>query len=83
MVKKRRIKIPTAGGGFSLRKREAGIRATLKRYYECPRCRTERVRRESLGIWRCRKCGYTFAGGGYRPFTETGRMAEKSVSRLG
>ncbi|MFP4051071.1 MAG: 50S ribosomal protein L37ae [Thermoplasmata archaeon] len=43
--------------------------------YECPRCHHEKVERESTGIWNCRKCGLTFAGGAFRP--QTGRRIHR------
>lgn len=79
MVKKRRFKISAVRGGFSLRKKESGIRAALKELYECSQCKAQRVKRVSAGIWRCKKCGYTFAGGAYRPSTELGKLAARSL----
>ena len=57
-------------GGASLRKVRVGIEKALKKAYECPQCQRVAVRRVSVGIWRCEKCGYTFAGGAYTPTTK-------------
>ncbi|MBS7627450.1 hypothetical protein KEJ36_01270, partial [Candidatus Bathyarchaeota archaeon] len=35
-------------------------------------------RRESVGVWSCGKCGHTFAGGAYQPFTEIGEASKRS-----
>ena len=47
----------------------------------CPNCGHRSIRRAHTGIWRCRKCGYTFAGGAYIPRTESGQNMEKMLKR--
>jgi large subunit ribosomal protein L37Ae len=37
------------------------------------------VRRESVGVWRCKKCDYTFAGGAYTPVTKLGVVAKRAA----
>ncbi|MEM0014062.1 MAG: 50S ribosomal protein L37ae [Zestosphaera sp.] len=59
--------------GSSLRKRWREIMS--RRYGEvpCPFCRARVVmKRVSVGIWQCPKCGTVFAGGAYVPQTEVG-----------
>ena len=51
--------------GGTLRKRYARIFRTLKTARECPSCSSMRLRRASSGIWKCKSCGYTVAGGAY------------------
>jgi large subunit ribosomal protein L37Ae len=36
----------------------------------CPKCKMKYVVRESVGIWKCKKCGAKFAGGSHRPKSE-------------
>ncbi len=55
--------------GATVRKRWNLIMLQRVKTYECPRCGYRRVKRESVGIWKCRKCGFTFAGGAYTPYT--------------
>lgn len=54
--------------GATLRKRWNLIMYKKTRRYECPRCMKKTVKWVSVGVWRCRSCGYTFAGGAYEPF---------------
>jgi large subunit ribosomal protein L37Ae len=57
--------------GSTVRKRWNLIMLKKIKSYECPKCRHRAVKRTSVGIWSCRKCGFTFAGGAYTPFTIT------------
>jgi len=65
--------------GTSVRKRYAAILREGKGRKACPICTYAKVRRLSVGIWACRKCGHIFAGGAYSPSTKLGRMAKRST----
>lgn len=62
-------------GGATLRKRWTRVVSTLRRRHKCPKCSAKKVKRLSVGIWRCRKCGFTFAGGAYQPQTKLGKLS--------
>ena len=66
--------------GTIARKRYVTIVSGMRRRHECPRCRIRSVRRLSVGIWHCRKCGYKFAGGAYLPFTKLGETSRRVAS---
>jgi len=51
--------------GGTLRKRYARVFRTLKAARECPSCSSMKLRRTSSGIWKCKSCGYTVAGGAF------------------
>lgn len=57
--------------GVRIRRRAQEIEEGLKHRSECPRCAAIAVRRSSTGVWTCRRCGYVFAGGAYRPIVTT------------
>src|SRR3972149_1849198 len=63
--------------GATVRKRYAKIIKQLKKPHTCPQCGLQRVKRKSVGIWKCRKCGYTFTGGAYSPSTKLGVIAKR------
>ena len=67
--------------GRKIRKLVADIEERSKRRYDCPMCGRPQVRREGTGIWRCTKCGHTFAGGTYIPVTSVGQSVARSVKR--
>jgi large subunit ribosomal protein L37Ae len=77
-------KIGLAGGfraryGSTIRKRYVEVMTESKRPHSCPQCRAVAVRRESVGLWKCRKCGFTFTGGAYSPSTKLGETAKRAA----
>ncbi len=65
--------------GVNLRRRIAQVESQSKATYECLRCGRRRVKRISVGIWGCKKCGYTFAGGAHVPLTKLGEMVKRAT----
>jgi len=55
--------------GRKIRKLAADIEERARIKYKCPKCKHNTVKRVSTAIWKCSKCGYTFAGGTYQPKT--------------
>ncbi|MFQ5891782.1 MAG: 50S ribosomal protein L37ae [Candidatus Methanofastidiosia archaeon] len=68
--------------GRKLRKRVEAIESKMRRKHRCPQCGRLTVRRISTSIWRCSKCGETFAGGAYLPQTSAGKIAKRMVKRI-
>ena len=52
--------------------------AGLKMAHKCPQCGFVKVKRKSVGIWKCGKCEYTFTGGAYVPSTKLGIVAKRA-----
>jgi large subunit ribosomal protein L37Ae len=78
LARKKRKNIGRRGrGGATLRRRYERIMNSLNRYHRCPSCASESVKRKSVGLWGCRKCGYTFAGGAYIPSTKLGQTSRR------
>ncbi|MGQ9514238.1 MAG: 50S ribosomal protein L37ae [Thermoproteota archaeon] len=65
--------------GFTVRRRYAELMYKRRYKYKCPRCELSILKRVSVGIWRCKKCGFTFAGGAYVPSTKVGEAAARSI----
>jgi len=65
--------------GTVARRRYIDIVSQMRRPHECPQCHFKAVRRLSVGIWLCRKCGVKFAGGAYTPFTKLGEIARRAA----
>jgi large subunit ribosomal protein L37Ae len=63
--------------GSTVRKRYIKVVTELKKPHKCPQCGFSRVRRVSVGVWGCRKCGFTFTGGAYTPTTKLGIVARR------
>ncbi|MCX8153727.1 MAG: 50S ribosomal protein L37ae [Candidatus Bathyarchaeota archaeon] len=65
--------------GATVRKRYVKIVTELKKPHRCPSCGFVRVKRESVGVWKCRKCDYKFTGGAYTPATKLGAVAKRAA----
>jgi len=63
--------------GVTVRKRYIKILKQLNEPHTCPQCGLARVKRESVGVWKCRKCEFTFTGGAYTPVTKLGIVAKR------
>ena len=68
--------------GATIRKRYVKVLTEAKQTHKCPQCSAEAVKRQSVGVWNCRKCGVTFAGGAYTPVTKLGVVAKRQVKGL-
>jgi large subunit ribosomal protein L37Ae len=67
--------------GVRIRRRVQEIEEGLRHRHECPRCAAIAVRRDSTGVWGCRRCGYVFAGGAYRPIVTTSFKREIEAAK--
>ena len=63
--------------GAMVRKRYIKVVTEMKKPHRCPQCGLLRVKRISIGVWKCRKCGFTFTGGAYTPTTKLGIVAKR------
>jgi large subunit ribosomal protein L37Ae len=65
--------------GSTVRKRYVKVITELRKDHRCPQCGFVRVKRESVGVWKCRKCDFTFTGGAYTPTTKLGIVAKRAA----
>ena len=68
--------------GSTIRKRYIKVMEDMRKPHPCPQCGFVRVKRESVGVWKCRKCGFTYTGGAYTPVTKLGTIAKRSAKGL-
>ena len=60
--------------GMGVRKKVTQIEVKQRGKHKCPMCRSvTRMIRIAFGIWKCPKCGFTFAGGAWIPQTSLGK----------
>ena len=68
--------------GSQLKKRFLKVEQNMHATHRCPNCASQTVKRKSVGIWICKKCGLNFAGGAWVPVTPTGRSASRTTVSL-
>jgi large subunit ribosomal protein L37Ae len=70
--------------GVSVRSNAGKVLRKKGKKYTCPVCHYPKVSRKSTGIWVCKKCDHTFAGGAWEPFTRASdanlRIARRAAS---
>ena len=67
--------------GVSVRRRATAVIKRLKQSYTCPVCQYQKVKRVAAGVWNCKKCDHTFAGGVWEPFTRATVANQRIVRR--
>jgi len=64
--------------GSTLRKKWRKVMERRYATYRCVFCGSKvRMKRISVGVWYCPRCGRVFAGGAYQPYTEVGKVTPK------
>ena len=67
--------------GVSVRRNAGAAMAKRSRKYTCPVCQYPKVERTSVGIWSCKKCDHTFAGGAWEPLTRASDANNRIIRR--
>jgi len=65
--------------GTVARRRYSEVVSGMRVPHECPRCHVRAVKRLTVGVWSCRKCGVKFAGGAYLPTTKLGDISKRAA----
>lgn len=68
--------------GSRTRKRVKDILEKMKTPQRCPKCETKVIKRDSVGIWTCKKCGARFTGGAYTQTTQPGIESKRVATRV-
>ena len=68
--------------GASLRKVAKKFEVLQHAKYACPFCGKDSVKRTAAGIWDCRACNKTIAGGCWQFATAAAAAARSTINRL-
>jgi large subunit ribosomal protein L37Ae len=68
--------------GSSIRKIVKKFELQQRAKYVCPACGKSQVRRTASGIWGCKGCKVTFAGGAFEFATSVATTAKVTMNRL-
>ena len=68
--------------GASLRKVVKKMEVTQHSKYNCPFCGKDNVKRAVVGIWKCKSCRKTMAGGAWTMTTPAAATVRRAIRRL-
>ena len=68
--------------GAKLRKQVKSIEILQRSKYICPFCGKNAIKRAAVGIWKCKGCRRTIAGGAWEFTTTTAVTAKTTIQRL-
>lgn len=68
--------------GASLRKIVKKMEVSQHATYDCPFCAKTSVRRVAVGIWKCKACAKTMAGGAYTLATPAAAQVRTALNRV-
>merc|ERR1711981_1335579 len=68
--------------GASLRKLIKRMEVSQHKKYTNPLTGGETLKRQSVGIWACKKSGVKISGGAYEPETPTARTTKYGIKRM-
>ncbi|ODO10918.1 60S ribosomal protein L43 [Cryptococcus amylolentus CBS 6273] len=68
--------------GASLRKTVKKMEITQHARYSCPNCGKVAVKRTNVGIWNCKGCNKSYAGGAYTFGTPSAATVRSTIRRL-
>ena len=86
-MERRTVKVGITGKygtryGAKLRKQAKAIEILQRTKYTCPFCGKNSIRRQAVGIWTCRACRRTVAGGAWEFATSAALTAKTTINRL-
>ncbi len=68
--------------GARIRKQFSAVKKDKIALYKCPSCGKISVEHISTGIWKCRRCERTFAGGAYTLTTPSGEASKRLIEGI-
>merc|ERR1712154_36661 len=68
--------------GASIRKQAKKIEILQRSKYICPFCSVQNIKRKSNGVWKCKSCEKTMAGGCWTLSTTAAVTAKGTIARL-
>jgi len=68
MARTKKVKVSgkhKTGYGTNVRTKLIAVESKQRKKQICPFCKKSSAKRKSAGVWECKKCEKTFAGGAY------------------